>query len=280
MTGDDAFNGLLEGYLDHYEGSTPLPESVRDAVREQIVTTKQIRPLPGPMRYLSMITLPAPARYGAVAALAIGVVLVGAYALGPRNNVGGTPNPEPTPTPRPFEEASGSLEPGRYVSSIGSIDISYTVPAGWNREPSGPELMGPISDEIGGLSFWTVSDVFADPCRFSLGTLAPRPGASVDDLANALADHPGIDADPPSEVVVDGFAGKYLEYTTPATGCDQFGPWPTPNGVVLFPSTDVRYWILDVDGSRLVMLAYVWDIATQEGRAVLQGIIDSVEITP
>ena len=280
MTRDDAFIGLLEGYLDDYEGTTPLPESVRDALREQIVTTKQIRPLPGPMRYLSMITLPAPARYGAVAALAIAAVLIGAYALGPRGNIGGTPVPEPTPTPRPFADASGSLEPGRYVSTIDSIEISYTVPAGWKREPSGPELMGPISDEIGGLSFWTVSNVFADPCQFELGTLQPPPGASVDDLADALAGQPGIDPAPASEVVVDGFAGKYIEYVTPATGCDAFGPWPTPNGLVLFPSTEARYWILDVDGTRLVMLAYVWDVATQEGRDALQGIIDSVEITP
>lgn len=280
MTRDDAFIGLLEGYLDDYEGSTPLPESVRDYVREQIVTTKQIRPLPGPMRYLTMITLPAPVRYGAVAALAIGLVLVGAYALGPPDNIGGTTDPEPTPTPRPFEDASGSLEPGRYVSSIDSIEISYTVPAGWIREPTAPELRGPLADEIGGLSFWTVANVFADPCRFDVGTLDPPVGESVDDLANALAGQPGIDADPSSDVVVDGFAGKYIEYTTPATGCDQFGPWPTPNGLILFPSTDARYWILDVDGTRLVMLAYVWDVATQEGRAALERIIDSVEINP
>jgi len=280
MTRDDAFIGILEGYLDDYEGTTPLPESVRDALREQIVTTKQMRPLPGPMRYLSMITLPAPARYGAVAALAIAAVFIGAYALGPRGNIGGMPVPEPTPTPRPFEDASGSLEPGRYVSTIDSIEISYTVPAGWNRDASGPELMGPIADEIGGLSLWTVSNVFADPCQFELGTLQPPPGASVDDLADALADQPGIDPAPASEVAVDGFAGKYIEYMTPAAGCDAFGPWPTPNGLVLPPSTEARYWILDVDGTRLVMLAYVWEGATQEGRAALQGIIDSVEITP
>lgn len=280
MTRDDAFIGLLEGYLDDYEGSTPLPESVRDAVREQIVTTKQIRPLPGPMRYLSMINLPAPARYGAVTALAIGVVLLGVYTLAPRSDFGGTGDPQPTPTPRPFEDASGSLEPGRYVSSIESVEISYTVPAGWKREPSGPELMGPIADEIGGLSFWTVSNLFADPCQFELGTLGTQPGPTVDDLADALANQPGIDPASASDVAVDGFAGKYIEYTTPATGCDAFGPWPTPNGLVLFPNTEARYWILDVDGTRLVMLAYVWDVATQEGRAALQGIIDSVEITP
>jgi hypothetical protein len=277
MTRDADFIGLLEGYLDDYQGSTPLPESVRDAVREQIATTKQSRPLPGPMRYLSMINMPAPARFGAVAALAIGIVLLGAYTLAPLSDIGGTGNPTPTPTPHPFEDVSGSLEPGRYVTSIESVDISYTVPAGWKRDPSAPELMGPIADEIGGLSFWTVTDVFADPCRFTLGA---RPGPTVDDLAAALVNQPGIDPGPASEVTVDGFAGKYIEYTTPATGCDAFGPWPTPNGLVLFPNTEARYWILNVDGTRLVTLAYVWDVATQEGRAALQGIIDSVEITP
>jgi hypothetical protein len=94
-------------------------------------------------------------------------------------------------------------------------------------------------------------------------------------------EQPGIDAEPPSDIVVDGFAGKYLEYTTPATGCpDGFGPWETPNGTVMFPSTDARYWVLDVDGTRLVILAYLWEEATSQGRAELQAIIDSVEITP
>jgi hypothetical protein len=227
-----------------------------------------------------MISLPAPARYGLVAAVAIGAVLFGAYAFGFGSNIGGELDPEPTPTPRAFEEASGALEPGTYVSSINSVEMTYTVPAGWNREPTAPELRGPIADEIGGLSFWTVSNLFADPCRFSEGTLDPPPGASVDDLANALAEQPGIDAASPSDVVVNGFTGKYVEYTTPATGCAQFAAWQTPNGLVLSPSTDARYWILDVDGTRLVMLAYVWDVATQQGRAQLQGIIDSVEITP
>ena len=227
-----------------------------------------------------MSTLPTPARYGLVAAVAIGAVLIGAYAFGFGSNIAGELDLEPTPTPLPFEDASGALEPGAYASTIDSIEISYSVPAGWNRDPSAPELRGPSADEIGGLSFWTVSSLFADPCRFSEGTLDPPPGASVDNLANALVEQPGVDAEPPSDIVVDGFAGKYVEYTTPATGCDQFAPWQTPNGLALFPSTDARFWILDVDGIRLVMLAYVWDVATQQGRAELQGIIDSVEITP
>ena len=225
------------------------------------------------------MTMKPAATLVAVTLVAVLGIAVYQFVLGGGpSNIGD--DPSPTPTPRAFEDASGALEPGTYVSSIDSVEITYTVPAGWNRDPTALELAGPIADEIGGLSFWIVTDLFADPCRFEQGALDPPPGPSVDDLANALVEQPGVDAEPPSDIVVDGFAGKYVEYTTPATGCEQFGPWQTPTGAVLFPSTEARYWVLDVDGTRLVMLAYVWDVATQQGRAELQAIIDSVQITP
>ena len=41
MTRDDDFIGQLEGYLDEYEGSTPLPDEVRDAIRAQLPSTQQ-----------------------------------------------------------------------------------------------------------------------------------------------------------------------------------------------------------------------------------------------
>jgi hypothetical protein len=218
----------------------------------------------------------------ATIAIVVAVAILGLAAyrvfLGGETNIG---DPPPTPTPRPFEDASGALEPGRYVSSIDPVEVTFTVPAGWNREPSAPELGGPIADEIGGLSFWVVSDLFADPCQFEEGTLDPPPGPSIDDLANALVAQPGVEADPPTDVVVDGFAGRYVEYTTPAAAdCPAFGAWPTATGAVLFPSTDARYWILDVNGTRLVMLSYAWDAASEQGRAELQVIIDSVDIAP
>ena len=41
MTRDDDFIGQLEGYLDQYEGSTPLPDEVRDAIRAELPSTQQ-----------------------------------------------------------------------------------------------------------------------------------------------------------------------------------------------------------------------------------------------
>ena len=44
MTREDQFIGQLERYLDEYEGITPLPEAVRDAIRAELPKTKQAGP--------------------------------------------------------------------------------------------------------------------------------------------------------------------------------------------------------------------------------------------
>ena len=44
MTRDDVFIGQVEGYLDECEGVTRLPEGIRNAVRAQLPTTKQVGP--------------------------------------------------------------------------------------------------------------------------------------------------------------------------------------------------------------------------------------------
>ena len=49
MTRNDDFIRQLEGYLDEYEGSTPLPSEVRDAIRAQLPSTTQ-RPAWWPAR--------------------------------------------------------------------------------------------------------------------------------------------------------------------------------------------------------------------------------------
>jgi hypothetical protein len=276
MTHERDLDRVLDRWMD--DGPTVVADRVIATAMTDVHTTRQRGARWARLKELFMTMKPA-ATLVAVTLIAVLGIAVYQFILGggPRN-IGD--DPPPTPTPRAFEDASGELEPGTYASSIDSVEITYTVPAGWTNDPAAPELAGPYAGETGGLSFWIVTDLFADPCRFDQGTLDPPPGPSIDDLANALVAQPGVDAAPPSDIVVDGFAGTYVEYTTPATGCDAFGPWQTPNGVVLFPSTDVRYWILDVDGTRLVMLAYLWDDATEEGRAELQAIIDSVEITP
>ena len=63
--------------------------------------------------------------------------------------------------------------------------------------------------------------VYADPCDYGKGLISPRPGSSVDDLANALASLPGIQVTAPTDVSIDGYSGKQLTLTAPSdvAGC-------------------------------------------------------------
>ena len=85
----------------------------------------------------------------------------------------------------------------------------------------------------------------------------------MDDLASAIVALPGIDGWPrPPDVTIDGRVGKLVEYVDPrghrvrwtaSSRCER------PNGRSFWevpPYGDtVRTWILDVDGSRFVIMA-------------------------
>ena len=112
------------------------------------------------------------------------------------------------------------------------------------------------------MAFSIFDTVYADPCDYGKGPIAPRPGSSVDDLANALASLPNIQVTAPTDITIDGFHGKQLTLTAPASlaGCT-LSPdggmriWDYPLGATNGMAAGVRdtLWILDVDGQRLVI---------------------------
>jgi hypothetical protein len=300
MTREDDFIGQLEGYLDDYEGLTPLPDATRDAIRAQLPRTRQIGSLPGPMRYLSMtMSIPAPARYGLAAAVVVAAaVLGGAFFVGGRNNPGGpgptaSPTPTPTSTPEPTPEL---IEPGA-IEPAANLDVSYrnlqagtyhvdlpmritfTVPAGWGEWAYTSEKSQlNLQPESGGgeLSFEIVENVSAGSCTDEL--LDPPVGPSVDDLVTALSAMEGFDVGPVTNVKIDGYRGKQFTLTAPTSGCD-IRTWATStrlNGVGLGEVNEVR--ILDVDGVRLLIgLAPPDDPDVQRD---VDAILDSIRITP
>ena len=73
-------------------------------------------------------------------------------------------------------------------------------------------------DPIFGLVFMEVGNTYTDPCQSV--ALDPPVGPTVDDLASAWADQPALDATAPTDITVDGFHGKQVEFTVPdyATG--------------------------------------------------------------
>jgi hypothetical protein len=302
MTREDDFIRQLEGYLDDYEGLTPLPDATRDAIRAQLPKTRQIGSLTGPMRYLSMsMSIPAPARYGLAAAVVAAAVL-GAAVFSRNGGIGadGTPTPVPTatsvptPTPEPTPELlePGAIAPaadvdssyrllqaGTYHVDLG-MRVSFTVPAGWGEfaytsEKSQINLNNDSGD--GELSFEIVENVSAGSCTDEL--LDPPVGPSVDDLVTALSAMEGFDVSPVTDVTIDGYRGKQFTMTAPtSSGCDIL-TWATStrqNGVGLGEVNHVR--ILDVDGARLLIgLAHPSDPGIQRE---VDGILDSIQIRP
>ncbi len=137
-----------------------------------------------------------------------------------------------------------------------------------------------------GVGFVDVDNVFADPCRARLAD--PPVGQTVDDLVTALADLPG-DATTAIDVTVDGFDGKQIEFTLPDytqdPDCVPFFLWRYDNSSgALYPDVWAqgpnqhnRVWILDVDGTRLVIMAWYLPDTSDEDRAALEEIVNSIE---
>jgi hypothetical protein len=306
MTRDDDFIGQLEGYLDEYEGMTPLPGAVRDAIRAELPTTKQIGPLGGLMRDLNMsVQIPAPVRYGLVAAVAIAAVVLGAALLGRGPNIGGEPE-SPTETPQttssPASSAvtalpDGVLLPGTY--SVRPQDISaprvlLTVPAGWYGRGFSISKNDSIDAPGGaGVILWGGPfNVYEDPCRWSTSLPSSPTGPSVDELATALAAQPMRDATAATDITLDGYSGKALELTVPAdlgfdaaTGfadCDEGGyrSWISPDGLSFrehqAPGQHDRLWVVDVEGTRVVIDATFYAGTSASDMSELQAILDSI----
>ena len=290
MTREDEFIAQVEGYLDEYEGLTPLPDAVRDAVRAELPTTKQIGPLSGLMRNLNMtMNVPRAARYGLVAAAVVAAVLLGATLIGRGPDVGGEPESTPIPTtsPMPARLSGTELEPGTYrLTVLGTVDATITVPDGWaNLDGIG---VTKNSDEPSrtAVVFWgndlEVSQVYADPCQWLDGYVDPPVGPTVDDLATALANQPQRGESLPTEVSIDGYRGKMIELSVPSdidfADCDRglFRSWT--GRYHQGPGQVDRIYIIDVDGQRLVFFTNFLPGTSEADRAEGQAIVDSIQL--
>jgi hypothetical protein len=293
MTHRDEFIERLETYLDDYEGVTPLPDAVRDAIRAELPHTKQTDSLGGRSRFLSMtLQLPAPARYGLVAAAVLVAVVIGASLFSRGGSVGGpsaSPSPSPSaslsppsPTAAPTapgpwslldSPGTGNLPAGDYYVDIPAYParIDFSVPEGWwhfwpgvTREASDVHAILVDSLDTGaangsgwGFSFAIVDEVRVDPCDSAAGVMDPSVTQSADALATAFgtwADFPATVAD----VTIGGYSGKRVEITRGETFCLATAFY-TPAGYQFdlqesaeLPAPD-QFTFLDVEDSVLVI---------------------------
>ena len=288
MTRTDEFIGQLEDYLDDYEGSTPLPEIVRDAIRAELPSTRQ-RPAWWPERRSPDMNNMA--KLGLAAAAVVVAALLGyTYLVAP--NVGGPllGEPSPSPSPTPPTLSDGPLAAGTYgltTADDPSAEIvlpqgsTITVPAGWVG--AGGSRVNKDEATVG---FWywngDLATVYQDPCQWQGTEIEPPVGPTVDDLANALASQADRGDAVPVDVTIGGYDGKMIEMSVPTdidfADCDggEFRSWS--GRYHQGPGQVDLVYILDVDGQRTVIDAAYMPTTSEAEQAELQAVIDSIEL--
>jgi hypothetical protein len=249
-------------------------------------------------------------KIGALAiAAAIGlvavVVLIRAVDEGTGTQPGGqgtTTNQESSPDPL-LSITEGPLEPGRYIISTFDADfnashrITIDVPEGYEGVEYGvgagagaSVLKSPpsVPGRDTGVSLYDVGYAFADACDWS-GTLSPI--SSADELVAALGGQQGLRPSSPTDVVVSGFDGTFMELTVPAQAkldrctAGRMQAWAlTGDGDDWIwlnnPRQHDLLWILEVDGVPLVIDAFLAPSASAQDRAELLQMVDSIRIDP
>jgi hypothetical protein len=231
------------------------------------------------------------------------VVLL-ALLAGCGGNLDATPTAVPSSEPSasavadaPIEfesvEKGSMLAPGTYRLAYGEIggrerypslafDFTLAEP-GWQRVA----IDGLLWNDNGARFGFAVADnVYTDPCDLGGESMLPPVGPTVTELANALGDLPGIDASAEHDVYL-GYGGHHVTLTAPegSAGCEgESGVLRAPGfpGFIMGPDPDtaLELWILSVEGTRVIVLAYVPRDASSELRDEVQAIFDSIRITP
>lgn len=182
------------------------------------------------------------------------------------------------------------------------IQVFYTIPTeGWMSWFGAfkPGKATDPPDSVVGIGIMNVTNVVEDGCT---GHVAADPpvGPTVDDMATALAAlSPFVLTKPPSDVKVDGFSGKHLELTVPDLAIQVSGdgntftdctdgelwsyigkPLSFANHAYSHPGQVEEFWLLDVDGTR-VMIGTLRSPGSSKGDiAELRSILDSIDIVP
>jgi hypothetical protein len=270
-------------------------DRVLGAVLDRLDTIPQRRATRWPVRRHSRMNTTAKLALGAaavvvVALLGINFLVPGGSSLGgPDSSVATEPSLAPNPTPTALRATGLPLEPGTtYVShplaSNPSLAVTFTVPTGWvgfdtrTLVPAGEDS---IDGGIGAVvAFLETSAIYSDPCD-SLGLPDMDAGATAEDLADAFSAQSAYEASV-TDVTVDGYSGKQVELQLPSefdASCPREGYFvfeggPYPQG----PDNRWHLWILDVEGSRLVIFGHDFPDTPASIQAGIQSIVDSVEI--
>jgi hypothetical protein len=227
-----------------------------------------------------------------IVAIAVGIAVPVALLFGAVRLLGSSGGPDVPATPSPPESLTPVVEPQSHVfrafgdpSFDGAHVITMDLLDGYEGD-QGDVVFG--SDGGQGISTWTVGNVYADPCHSSGTLLDPPIDSSVHALVASLTNQEGSHATKPTDIEVDGYAGRYMEMTVPAginmADCDhaQYRIWVDPQGGNRYREAGQRdmLWILNVDGTRLVIDAALGPKTTLQDRRDRTQMVESIQIDP
>lgn len=208
------------------------------------------------------------------------------------------------PSLQPVEPGTYFIDPDFDQST--PLRVIYVVPEeGWSQWAGTfkPAATGSHGEEGHvGVSITTVNNLVSDACR-DHSHQDPPVGPSVDDLATALAElAPFQVTSPPEDVTAYGFSGKHLELTVPDLPVEEFGgslrfaeciggqlkSWvapfdETPDDAFYGytgPGYTEEFWILDVEGTRLMIAAEASSGSPEEDLDERRTILESIVIEP
>jgi len=275
---------------DEYESA----DRVLDAVLDRLDTTPQRRSTWWPARRFPEMSNTAKLALGGVAVVVIALLGIG-FLLpgGPRiGGPGPTTSPTPTASPTSLDGANDRvLDAGTYVStplSANPMRFTVTFPAGWRAFNEGaflPAAEG-SSDAPDGmaLGFGQIDGLYSDPC-FASGAGDVEVGTTVDELVGAFAEQTAYEVSAPTDVSLAGYSGKRVDLTLPSDlgtstcGYEYFFPWQG-SAYAQGPGNIWHVWILDVDGSRVVVTTHDFEGTPAADREEMQAILDSLRIEP
>jgi len=191
---------------------------------------------------------------------------------------------EGNPVPQILDQAK--LAPGPHLLIVDGIEITFAVPEGWRGSSQGvvDAELGADPSNGAGLTFWTVSNVYTDACQWRDSLPDPPVGPTVHDLLVALTTQVGHPSGDRVSYQVDGYDARELKMTVPrktdmaSCSSGEFHSWQSPVGDRYHqgPGQIDQLFVLDVDGTRLVIDASYFPDTSEQARSALFAMVRSV----
>lgn len=289
MSTDRDVTRIVRSWME--EGVTRLPDRVLDSVLDQLPATPQRHTFGLARRRPQMNTY---LKFGLAAAAVVAAIVIGLQLIGP-TNVGGpseaTPMSSATGTPmaqlNDYDQAP--LPAGRYqVDPSLPMVVTVEVPDGWEAS-HGWVVIGPHGNQAPdgeAIRFYGGDlNLYVNPLATDEGLVDPPVGPSVDDLINAMVDHPDWTTTGPDAITIDGYAGQVVHVTLPpgASHAAPFYLFVDPSGGQIWgwaPDQSFDIYVVDVGGERLVVDTFHFPDASGDDLAARQAVLDSIQLAP